>query len=56
MEEDRVILRDVEIVEVCVVRKGNLQETSYVGWRTNDGEAVNGVHFIGGEGEIVIWF
>lgn len=51
MNEDQIILRDVEIVEVCVDRQGNLEETSYVGWKTNDGEAKNGTHFIGGEGK-----
>ena len=50
MNTERMILKDVEIVEVKVTRKGNLEEATYVGWKTQDGEAKNGLHFIRGEG------
>ena len=50
MGEKQLLLKDAEIVEIPVVREGNLEEATYVGWRTLDREAKHGVHFIGGEG------
>ena len=51
MGKRELMLKDAEIVEIPVVREGNLEEATYVGWRTVDGEAVNGIHFMGGDGK-----
>ena len=55
MGEGSLFLRDAEIVEVPVTRKGNLEDATYVAWKTIDGEAVNGLHYIGGEGEMLVF-
>nr|XP_039274738.1 uncharacterized protein LOC120348632 isoform X3 [Styela clava] len=43
-----------EVVKATVVRHGNPEEMACVGWKTEDGTAVNGKHFIGGSGNVVL--
>ena len=55
MGEKSLMLKDTEIVEIPVIREGNLEDATFVAWRTVDKEAINGVHFIGGEGKQFSW-
>jgi len=52
MDQHQMALNDPEVVEVRVIRKGNLEETTFVAWKTEDGTAINGQNFIGGSGMI----
>lgn len=50
MDPPSLSLKTNEVVKVSVVRRGDLEETTCVGWKTVDGTASNGNHFIGGTG------
>nr|XP_018671881.1 G-protein coupled receptor 98-like isoform X2 [Ciona intestinalis] len=53
MEKSMMSLKGCEVIEVRVLRRGDISEATYVGWKTTDGGAVNGRNFIGGAGNLV---
>lgn len=56
MESSSLCLKTNEVVTVTVVREGNLEEPTYVGWKTDDETAQDGKHYIGGAGKLMSIF
>ena len=51
MDEPELDLQKQDAVEILVKRHGNCGDSTYVGWKTLDGTALNGQNFVGGTGK-----
>lgn len=54
MASPSLYMQSAEVIRGTVLRDGNTNDMTCVGWRTEDGTVQNGVHFVGGNGMIKI--
>ena len=52
MRRPQLQLKSAEVVEITVLRHGNVNDVTFVGWESADGTAVEGVNYLGESGKL----